>query len=204
MTTERHDDTPDTTHADGSSDPTRYGTRWGDEGEWGFVPGPDGYYPPHREKCFGCGPENATGLQIRLRDADESGVIACEYRFPERFQGGPGVVHGGAIAAVLDDVVGTVPLSLGTPRVTGKLSVNYRRPVIVGHEVSIRAWQETVEGRKAIVKGEMRDSLGRLLADAEALMVEMPTEGYSKFAAELPPEEIPDDFKPFLPDENYP
>lgn len=183
--------------------PLAHGTSWAGEGDWRFVPDEEGFYPAHREACFGCGPDNEAGLQIRVRDG-EGGDLVCHYRFPTRFQGGPGLAHGGAIAAVLDDVLGTVPLAKGAPRVTGKLTVNYRRPVVIGHEVTIRAWEETVSGRKSIVKGEMRDSLGRLLADAEALMIEMPEGGYTKFAAELPPEEVPEDFRPFLPEENYP
>ncbi len=182
-----------------------YGRSWSsqDEDDWGFVPDADGFYPPHRDACFGCGPDNETGLQIRVTDVAK-GEIGCTYAFPVRFQGGPGVVHGGAIAAVLDDVVGTVPLAIKSPAVTARLTVNYRRPVLIGHEVNVRAWQENVDGRKRYIKGEMTDSMGRIVADADALMVEILPGHYERVAADLPPEEIPDHFKVFLPDENYP
>lgn len=176
---------------------------WDEAEAWGYVPDAEGVYPPHREVCFGCGPDNPTGLGIRVRDGGD-GTIVCTYRFPERFMGGPGVVHGGAIAAVMDDVLGTVPLAMRRPAVTGQLTVNYRRPVIVGHEVTVRAWEEGSDGRKMTVRGTMEDSLGRILAEATGLMVEVTARHFHAVATDLPPEEIPDDFKPFLPGENYP
>lgn len=180
------------------------GTRWQHDEEWGFVPDADGYFPPHREACFGCGPENEHGLRLRVRDAGD-GTLVCNLRFPERFQGGPGVAHGGAIAAVLDDVLGTVGLALGQPAVTGRITVTYRRPVVLGQDVEVRAWKASESGRKIVVKGELRDSLGRVLAEGEALMVVIQAGHFSRFAAELPPEEdVPEGLTPFLPGENYP
>jgi uncharacterized protein (TIGR00369 family) len=176
---------------------------WASSEQLAFKPDADGRYPPHRDVCFGCGPANDSGLQIELR-AGTGGEIVCEYRFPERFQGGPGVAHGGAISAVLDDVLGTVPLVNGIPAVTARLTVNFRRPVVIGHEVSITARLAGVDGRKITATCEMRDSLGRVLADAEALLVAIEAGHFTRIAADLPPESIPDDFKPFLPGENYP
>lgn len=181
---------------------------WAAPGGSGYVVDADGHYPPHRDDCFGCGPLNDAGLRIRVgADPDWDGAdvrLVCRYRFPERFVGGPGVVHGGAISAVLDDVLGTVPMANGAMCVTGRLTVTYRRPVLVGHEVVIRAWLEGRRGRKLTVVGEMYDSLDRVLAQGEATMIEIVAGHFNRVAADLPPEEVPDDFKPFMPGENYP
>lgn len=181
---------------------------WAAPGGSGYVVDADGYYPPHREDCFGCGPENEAGLRIRVgADPDWHGEgvrLVCRYRFPERFVGGPGVVHGGAISAVLDDVLGTVPMANGVMCVTGRLTVTYRRPVVVGHEVVIRAWLADRSGRRLSVVGAMYDSLDRVLAEGEATMIAIAVGHFSRVAADLPPEEVPDDFKPFMPGENYP
>lgn len=189
------------------SEQIREAVRAGSDGlpEFTFTPGPDGYYPPHRPECFGCGPENDVGLQLRLQPGPD-GTVMAEYRFPDRFQGGPGVAHGGAIAAVMDDVLGTVCLTVGKPAVTGRLTVNYRRPVVVGHKMTVTARLHAESGRRIIVRGEMRDSADRVVADAEALMIRIEFGHFTRFAAELPPDEesVPDEFKPFLPDENYP
>lgn len=179
------------------------GVGWASSEAWGYVPDEDGVYPPHRNVCFGCGPENETGLGIKIRDGGD-GTLVCTYRFPERFMGGPGLVHGGAIAAVMDDVLGTVTLANRNPAVTGRLTIDYRRPVVCGHEVTVRAWEESTEGRKITVKGTMEDSLGRILVEATGLMIVVLAGHFQSVATDLPPEEIPDDFKPFLPGENYP
>ncbi|MFN8103723.1 MAG: PaaI family thioesterase [Acidimicrobiia bacterium] len=197
------DATPDEDHGTDRRVPA-----WAAPGGSGYVPDADGYYPPHRDDCFGCGPTNDAGLQIKV-SADPDWVgdgvgLVCRYRFPERFVGGPGVVHGGAISAVLDDVLGTVPMANGAMCVTGRLTVTYRRPVLVGHEVVIRAWLDGRRGRKLTVKGEMYDSLDRVLAQGEATMIEIVEGHFNRVAADLPPEEVPDDFKPFMAGENYP
>jgi hypothetical protein len=50
----------------------------------------------------------------------------------------------------------------------------------------------------------MEDSLGRVLAEATGLMIVVQAGHFQSVALDLPPEAIPDDFKPFLPGENYP
>lgn len=200
--------------SEGHADPEPAATEWTNVPAWaqpggtGFVPDADGYYPPHRDTCFGCGPGNEAGLRIRLRkDPEWSGEgvrLVCSHRYSEQFMGGPGVVHGGAISAVLDDVLGTVPMANGAMCVTGRLAVTYRRPILVGHEVTVRAWLEGREGRKVRVAGEMCDSLGRVLASGAATMIEIGEGHFNRVATDLPPEEVPDDFKPFMPGENYP
>lgn len=187
---------------------SRVRPEWAKEGASGFAPDADGVYPPHRDTCFGCGPDNDAGLGIKVRrdpDSPEGRAdLVCEYRFPDRFMGGPGLVHGGAISAVLDDVLGTVSLANGAMAVTGRLTVTYRRPVLVGHEVTIRARLEERRGRKLIVRGEMTDSLGRVLAEGEATMIEIREGHFQKVALDLPAEDVPDDFRPFMAGENYP
>src|SRR5262249_37945636 len=65
---------------------------------------------PHGPRCFGCGPENAHGLQIaHARDGDE---VVSRVTPGAVFEGGPEVIHGGLVAAILDDALGVVPLVL--------------------------------------------------------------------------------------------
>ncbi len=145
---------------------------WSAGDGWGFVPDDDGFYPAHRDCCFGCGPANHIGLGLRIRDG-AAGDLVCDYSFDDRFAGGPGVAHGGAVAAVLDDVIGAVSLAHGVPRVTARIEVDYRSPIARGQDVTIRARLVAVAGRKATVAGEMRDARGRILAEATAIMVEI-------------------------------
>src|SRR5664280_1686427 len=72
-------------------------------GRFGSTP-PDGVVirtEPHA--CFACGDLNETGL--RLLPHLYAGGCWVELAIPERFQGWEGVVHGGIISTILDEVM---------------------------------------------------------------------------------------------------
>jgi acyl-coenzyme A thioesterase PaaI-like protein len=96
------------------------------------VPAPEGLDLsfPEDGGCFGCSPSNAAGLGLRFR---REGVrIRSTVRIPDRFHGAPGVVHGGIVATVLDEVSCAAAVFLADRWVvTGELVVRYERPVPV-------------------------------------------------------------------------
>lgn len=100
--------------------------------------------------------------------------------------GHPNVVHGGVLATLLDEGLGWLViarLGKGVNAVTARLEVNYRRPVIALNDEWGRALgggglvfleaevAEVVDGRKAVVKGTMKDEEGKVLVEAEAVFV---------------------------------
>lgn len=100
----------------------------------------------HLITCFGCGPDNPARLGIEPRF--EHDRVVAELVFPPRFEGGPGLVHGGAIAAFFDDLIGFVAMAHGKPAVTARLEVNYLRPIPLGVTIRGEAWLSRVDGRK--------------------------------------------------------
>ena len=73
---------------------------------------------PNSEICFVCGRSNPVGLYMRFEDdgdGDGEGEVISQYTVPERYQGYPGIVHGGILAAMLDEVVGRVSM-VGDPQ----------------------------------------------------------------------------------------
>jgi len=82
-----------------------------------------------------------------------------------------GSVHGGAIALLFDDMLGWISLRGGTVRTrTAYLKVNFRSMAKVSTEMTFFGWTDTVEGRKQLIRGELKDG-DVLVADAEALFV---------------------------------
>src|SRR6056297_223964 len=102
----------------------------------GFAPGEQ--LPYHHPGCYGCGPENAAGLQL-VAYAAEPDAVTAHHTFEQRFEGAPGVVHGGATAAVLDDLFGRLLVRVLVTAVTSELSVTYLRAVHVGERCDLRA-----------------------------------------------------------------
>lgn len=88
------------------------------------------------------------------------------------YQGPPGLVHGGWIAALLDQAVGSVSAVETTPGLTAKLEVNYRQPTPLFTPLEVTAEVDRVEGRKVFVSGRIR-AHGEVTAEATALMVQV-------------------------------
>ncbi|HEX2979072.1 MAG TPA: PaaI family thioesterase [Anaerolineaceae bacterium] len=90
-------------------------------------------------RCFVCGVENEHGLGLKFYETGPGEVIA-EVTVPEHFQGYPGVVHGGIVASMLDEVAGRTLMGDVSPRfmVTARLTVRYRKPVPLGAKLVLK------------------------------------------------------------------
>jgi acyl-coenzyme A thioesterase PaaI-like protein len=78
--------------------------------------------------------------------------------FGAHFLGSNGVVHGGAIPLLFDDVLGRLALTGGRSRSrTASLHVDYRAVAPIDTELRVEAWFEREEGRKRYVQGTLSD-----------------------------------------------
>jgi acyl-coenzyme A thioesterase PaaI-like protein len=132
---------------------------------------------PSSKNCFVCGRENPFGLKLDFYETGP-GEVVVETIIPEQYQGYPGVVHGGIVAAMLDEVTGRVHMGGDPPRFmfTAKLCVQYRKNVPVGKALRIVGHAGKSRERSALATGEIFGPDGDLLAEAEALMVNVPEE----------------------------
>ena len=86
------------------------------------------------------------------------------------YAGSPGLVHGGIIAMVFDELLGVVNVVNGRGGYTGTLNVKYHRPTPLMEEISLRGWPAGSEGRKLFASGEMIYD-GQVTASAEGIFV---------------------------------
>lgn len=108
---------------------------------------------------MGCGTENTSGLHIQpYRSGDE---IYADVTFDERHIGGPGLAHGGAIAAACDEVLGFLVWVIGTPAVTRALSIDYLNPVPLGevHRITARVDEEKDRAVLVSARGTSGDTV---------------------------------------------
>jgi acyl-coenzyme A thioesterase PaaI-like protein len=145
--------------------------------------------------CFVCGVDNLFGLKLKFYES-EPGHVHAETIVPEQFQGYPGVVHGGIVAAMLDEVSGRSMIRGEPPRfmVTAKMEVRYRKPVPVGKRLFLEGKAKEDSGRIATVTGAIYDEAHVLLAEVEAVLADIPKKILEDGALG------PDDWKVF-PDE---
>jgi acyl-coenzyme A thioesterase PaaI-like protein len=133
---------------------------------------------PNSKMCFICGLENPVGLKLRIYQT-EPGVIETTYTAPDHFQGYPGVLHGGIVASILDEISARAQMGDPTsPRFmfTGKLEVKYRKNVPTGKPLKIIGRAGKSKGKLAEGWAGIYDEQGILLAEANTLLINVPDE----------------------------
>ena len=102
----------------------------------------------------------------------KTGARSAEGRvtFGSAYEGPPGHVHGGFVAAAFDEVLGFVQSTSGRPGMTGTLIFRYRRPTPLHSELRFTAEFVRSEGRKLYTEGRVHAG-DVLCAEAEAIFV---------------------------------
>ena len=137
-----------------------------------------GQLQPNSRHCFVCGLENPVGLKLRIYQT-EPGVIETTFTAPEHFQGYPGVLHGGIVASLLDEISGRAHMGdPSAPRFmfTGKIEIKYRKNVPIGEPLKIVGKAGKTRGKMAEGWAGIYDKAGKLLAEANTLLVNVPAD----------------------------
>lgn len=116
----------------------------------------------------------APPIELRLED----GRMIGRATFGAAYEGPPGCVHGGFVAAAFDEVLGSTQSLSGAPGMTGRLTVHYRSPTPLHTELRFEGELESVSGRKILTKGRLYAG-DVLCAEAEGLFISI---DFAKFA----------------------
>lgn len=125
---------------------------------------------------------NPLAVPMRVTGAvDEHGVptVTGDVTFGVAYEGPPGCVHGGIIAAYFDEVLGVAQSMTGNPGMTVNLSVDYVAPTPLGRPVTFRGTVTSVEGRKIRTSGSLHHG-DVLCATATGLFVSMRPEVFER------------------------
>ena len=127
-----------------------------------------------QHNCFGCGAQNRIGMRLRFF-VEPDGAVVATVRLSRRFQGPHGFVHGGVIAAVLDEAMSkAIHASAHGAKImalTRRMETEYLRPTPLGAVLTVRGRQDRVEGRKHFCSGSLHDAEDRTLATGVALFI---------------------------------
>lgn len=114
--------------------------------------------------CFACGGTNPIGMHLVIELGD--GAASTTWTPGPDFVGWEEKVHGGLIATLLDEVMAWAPSSFDSWAVTAEMSIRYRAPANPGELLTARGWVTERRRRIYRVRGEVRGSDGRLVAEA--------------------------------------
>jgi acyl-coenzyme A thioesterase PaaI-like protein len=133
--------------------------------------------PPHHDPaCWGCG-DNPNGLHLPLPVEEGLTEYEAYFEFDERHQGGPGIAHGGLVAAALDEAAGLLATWYAFPTVTGRIFVRFRRPVPINTELLLTAQVTEARGRRLHVDAAITDG-AQPFAECKAAMLHVPFEHF--------------------------
>lgn len=124
------------------------------------------------------GLSNPLSPPVSLRADREARRVEGEVRFGGAYEGPPGCVHGGWVAAAFDEVLGYANSLSGSPGMTARLTVQYRSPTPLLAPLRFEARLDRIEGRKIFTSGELYAG-ERLTAEAEGLFVSVGSEKFS-------------------------
>lgn len=110
---------------------------------------------------------SSVGMDIR-RDGDAS--VVATVRADPMFQGPPGRVHGGILAVLIDELMGTVNRMLGRRAFTARLAIDFRAAAPIDTELTLRAWLADQQDRKVTMRAEGRAG-DTVFVEAEGLFV---------------------------------
>lgn len=131
--------------------------------------------------CLICGLENPVGLHLHIYET-EPGVVETKYIAPKHFQGYPGILHGGIVAAIIDEISGRSQMGdAEKPRFmfTAKLEVKYRKNVPIGKPLKIIGKAGKSKARSAEAWAGIYDAeTGELLAEGTTLSINVPEEQF--------------------------
>ncbi len=132
-------------------------------------------YLPTSPTCFVCGEENPCGLHARFHVEDD--LVVLPLRPTEHHCGYPGVVHGGIIAAALDESMGwAAARALHRMCVTGELTVRYLKPLPPIHGLVVRAGVLKAGRRMVHTHARLEDRDGICYARAEGKFLPLSVE----------------------------
>lgn len=125
---------------------------------------------PGYKNCFVCGKDNPIGLNIAFfRDQDK---IKAEFIPEPKHQGFKGIVHGGILFSILDEIMGrTAIITKDVITMTVEINIKYRKKALVGEKIIFTAQMTKDLGRMIEAQAEARSQDGTLLTEAKGKFI---------------------------------
>lgn len=132
---------------------------------------------PNAQHCFVCGRANPSGLHLEFYD-DNVDTVRTDFILDARFEGYPGIAHGGILACILDEVVGRVAMVDDHHRfmMTVNMKLQYRNPVLVETSLTAVGKKIRLRGRLGKAEGKIYLPDGSVGCEAELTLADMPSE----------------------------
>jgi acyl-coenzyme A thioesterase PaaI-like protein len=131
--------------------------------------------------CFGCGPANPQGLHL-IFTTDTSNpehiTATAHVQLDRMHEGPPGHIHGGIVAALLDEAMSKLNRPLNVLAMTRHMEVDYLRPaplyqplVLVARHLNRATKPDGTLDRKLFHQAELQRPDGTVLARSKGVFI---------------------------------
>ncbi len=131
--------------------------------------------------CFGCGPANPQGLHLTFTTdtSDPNAITATShFQLDRMHEGPPGHIHGGIVAALLDEAMSKLNRPLNVLAMTRHMEVDYLRPaplyqplILVARHLNRATKPDGTHDRKIFHQAEIQHPDGTVLARSKGLFI---------------------------------
>ncbi len=132
-------------------------------------------YRSHMSLVGGLSHPAAPQLVIELTEDGGTGDVIVG----PAFQGGPGLVHGGVLALLIDHAMGCVANQAYQPAMTVRLGLRYRRPTPIAVPLTVAVRLDRVEGRKLHLSASV-SAAGEVTVEADAIFLTLTTDNLDR------------------------
>jgi len=123
--------------------------------------------------CFVCGDDNPHGLRIRFFTNGQEAV--ADYTPPGRYQGYEGILHGGLISTLLDEIMAKAVLAMERQGMTVEMHVRFKKAVPLNQPLRLVGRVTGIQGRLTETAGEITSANGAVYATATGKFLEVPS-----------------------------
>jgi len=130
-----------------------------------------GSYRSHMSLVGGLSHPIAPQLDIAVHEHGGAGEVVVG----KLFEGGPGLVHGGVVALLIDHAMGCVAARPDRPAMTVRLALRYLRPTPLGVPLTVSVSLDQVAGRQLHLSATIA-ARGDITVEAEAVFLALTSE----------------------------
>lgn len=128
------------------------------------------------------GLSNPVAPPVSLDPDHDARRVHGHVTFGNAYEGAPGCVHGGFVAALFDEALGMACMFSGAPGMTGEITVRYLKPTPTRVALRIEARFDRQEGRKIYNSGELYAE-GQLIARSHGVFISIAREKFAQLRA---------------------
>ena len=121
-------------------------------------------------KCFVCGQENSAGLKLIFSYSSDDGKVETRFVPDAKYQGWEGVLHGGIIMTLLDEVMAKAAAKKGFRVLTGEITAKFKSPAEIMEPLRCEAEIEAVKKKILYARGTVYKENGTIVAQATSKM----------------------------------